>query len=155
MPFTYSEADKAAIIEKIIDDVSEGKPVKKAAKKAGVSARQFNRWVAEDSQTAQLYDLARQEFAQTVADDLLALADEKLGEAATNVDVNHVKLRIDTRKWIVAKLLPRYSDRMQVEVSGGLDLAGTTDEELNAQLAQMLTLLSEIAAGNADSGSDS
>ncbi len=71
------------------------------------------------------YTRARELQAEFAADDLLELADDTssdvMGErnAPNSVAVQRAKLRIETRKWIASKLLPKkYGDRVQAEVSG-------------------------------------
>lgn len=100
-----------------------------------------------------LYDAARKIGYATMADELLAIADTKhedevdpeTGEARPKkfdqIDVAMTKYRIDTRKWILAKMLPRiYGDRVVSEHVGpeggpvqiaALDLKGLSSDELS------------------------
>ena len=55
------------------------------------------------------------------ADDMVAIADDDSGDVlrdldgnvvgVNNVRINRHRLRVDTRKWIVSKLLPRFADK--------------------------------------------
>lgn len=77
-----------------------------------------------------MYARAREDQADTLADEIVEIADDGTndtylnsdGIALTNQDViARSKLRVDARKWIAAKLKPRkYGDR-QVHEHGGLD----------------------------------
>lgn len=72
------------------------------------------KWLAQNTEFADQYAHARDEQADTLADDMLAIADQY--EAFTDkIDVEHIqraKLRIDTRKWIASKLKPKkYGDK--------------------------------------------
>ena len=65
---------------------------------------------------------AREVQAETYADQMVAIADDDSGDVlydldghpvqATTVRIQRHRLRVDTRKWIVSKLLPRYADRV-------------------------------------------
>lgn len=57
-------------------------------------------------------------------------------------DHNHVtrsRLIVDTIKWFVAKLAPRkYGDRLNLELSGSIEINHLTDEQLNHNIEDML-----------------
>ncbi len=94
------------------------------------------------------YARAREAQAEARADEIVDIADDESGDFTTDEDgkrvVNHEqiqrsRLRVDARKWIAAKLLPkRYGDKLQHTGEGGgpirvrPDLSKLTDEELNA-----------------------
>jgi Bacteriophage Sf6, terminase small subunit-like len=45
-----------------------------------------------------------------------------LSDEATPVTANAVRLQVDTRKWVVARLCPRkYGDRIEHDVKGGVN----------------------------------
>ncbi len=76
-----------------------------------------------------MYVRAREDQADTLADEIVAIADdgsndtyEKDGVVLTNQDVvARSRLRVDARKWVAAKLKPKkYGDKVDVEHSGGL-----------------------------------
>ena len=79
-----------------------------------------------------MYARAREDQADTNADEILAIADQMPPEytdkeGRTSLDVTFIqwqKNRIDARKWTAAKLKPRkYGDRMAVEgVEGGASI---------------------------------
>lgn len=70
------------------------------------------RWLADDRYSAfrEMYTQAREIQAETHADEITAIADEVLPDAA---EVAKARLRIDARKWVAAKLKPRkYGDKV-------------------------------------------
>ena len=83
------------------------------------------RWLAADPVFCDMYTRAREDQADTLADEILAIADEqpeviavlnKSGELIEhkldNAFLQWQRNRIDTRKWIAMKLKPRkYGDR--------------------------------------------
>jgi hypothetical protein len=88
------------------------------------------RWVANNPEFRIQYTRAREEQAETYADQIIAIADEERvtvkddkGEEVQvvfdNVAVNRNRLRIDARKWVASKLKPKkYGDRITQEVPG-------------------------------------
>ena len=86
-------------------------------------------WLLRHPLFAEQYARAREEQADTNADEIIAIADEMPPEytdkdGKTSLDQTYIqwqKNRIEARKWTAAKLKPRkYGDRMAVEgVEGG------------------------------------
>ena len=72
------------------------------------------KWIARDvCAFANRYASAREAQAETLADELVDISDSETDDT----NVNRHKLRIETRKWIAAKLLPKkYGERVQVDV---------------------------------------
>jgi hypothetical protein len=82
------------------------------------------------------YARAREAQAEIRADEITDIADGV--EHGASEAVQAARLRVDARKWIAAKLLPkRYGDKMQHTGDGGgpirvrPDLSKLTGEELN------------------------
>ena len=82
------------------------------------------------------YTRARQAQAEFRADEIIEIADA--AEHGGSEEVQAARLRVDARKWIAAKLLPKkYGDKLQHTGEGGgpirvrPDLSKLTDEELN------------------------
>lgn len=67
------------------------------------------RWLADNESFRNQYARAREDQAETMADELISIADE-----ATD-DVQRSRLRVDTRKWVASKLKPKkYGDKLQL-----------------------------------------
>lgn len=86
------------------------------------------RWLNSKPEFRDMYARAREDQADTLADEIIAISDEQR-EAVTrdgtiyDPEVNRDRLRIDTRKWVAAKLKPRkYGDK--------LELAGNPDSPM-------------------------
>lgn len=88
------------------------------------------RWLASNAEFRDQYAHAREAQADTLADEILDLADaSRIGVKTTkkaNGDTETVKgdmversrLQIDARKWLASKLKPKvYSERMQQDVT--------------------------------------
>jgi len=92
-------------------------------------------WLTDESKSEFLdkYNQAKELQAEYYADELIDIADdasndyvEKVmasGEVVQVVNSEHIqrsRLRVDTRKWIASKLLPkRYGDKQEVDVKFG------------------------------------
>ena len=91
------------------------------------------RWLQTNKAFRDQYAQARETQAEVLADELVEIADdgtndwmerngkdgESAGWALNGEHVQRSKLRIDTRKWVLSKLLPKkYGDRVTQEISG-------------------------------------
>ena len=102
----------------------------------------------EHEEFSQQYASAREVQAEVWADEIVAIADDTTADLTTDKDgkeivrhenIQRSRLRVDARKWIASKLLPkRYGDKLQHTGEGGgpirvrPDLSKLTDEELDA-----------------------
>jgi len=91
------------------------------------------RWIAAYESFRDMYARAREDQADTLADEIQAIADEPMLGCKTvtkpNGDVEktegdmieHRRLRVEARKWIAAKLKPKkYGEKIDHEHSGGV-----------------------------------
>ena len=97
------------------------------------------------------YAEARRIQAETLADELFDIADDgsndwmkrhdKDGDESYVLNGEHVqrsRLRLDTRKWYLSKVLPKFADKQQVEHSGKIDYSNISDEELDRKLNDLI-----------------
>ena len=99
-------------------------------------------WVASDPQFAELYLAARRAGCEAMVDESLLIADArrdddewvldedgKLHRVFDHEHINRSRLRVDLRKWYVAKLVPRlYGERIEHEHKGSVDLTNRLTE---------------------------
>lgn len=64
---------------------------------------------------AQAYEIAKQIRAESWADEMMELADQTV---PASEEIQKSKLQIETRKWLVGKLLNQYSEKSRHEISG-------------------------------------
>jgi hypothetical protein len=90
------------------------------------------KWLASHPEFVDQYARARDAQADTLADELIDIADDSandyydksVGDGATQrvVDAEHInrsRLRVDTRKWIASKLKPKkYGEKLSTELTG-------------------------------------
>ena len=126
-PAAYS----AEIAEWILDGLSDGRTLLDICDDEGLpTSRTVHSWVTENREGfAARYHRAREIGCHTVADEILAIADDSRtdwvlrrteagkpdGPVEVIFDHEHVRrcrLRIDARRWLLSKILPRtYGDR--------------------------------------------
>lgn len=105
-------------------------------------------WMLKDEDFRKAYTRAKEDQAQVVEDEMLAIADTtQVGEIVTvkpdgrevkRADmIEHRKLRIETRKWLLGKLKPKkYGDRTTV--------AGDPEQPLEHKLVASEELIQKI-----------
>lgn len=81
------------------------------------------RWLADSESFQQQYARAREEQADTLADEIVSISDEREGRAIVageevavvfdSTAVARNRLRVDARKWVASKLKPKkYGDKL-------------------------------------------
>jgi hypothetical protein len=109
---------------RVCDRVADGEVLKAACITEGTTGSTFLRWADQNPEAADQYARAMQRRAEDLAAELLVIADDGTndtyvddeGNARTDHDViARSRLRVDTRKWLLSKLLPkRYGDKLAV-----------------------------------------
>jgi hypothetical protein len=99
------------------------------------------RWLGENKDFRSQYASARDFQFQSLADEILEIADQvRIGtvtkthangkrERRTGDMVDRARLQVDTRKWLLSKLLPKkYGDHLEVETSQGDPISELLEE---------------------------
>ena len=103
---------KQEIILEALTLVSGGLSIREACKKAGIDYSTFYQKVALPEYTNQ-YARALEIRADVLFDQIIDIADNPDQDA----DVQRDRLRVDARKWVVSKMLPKkYGDKTSVEI---------------------------------------
>lgn len=124
--------------DRICGLLSEGYSLRQVVKEIGQgSAGAIRDWAREDDAFGERYTRAMHERWERLSEETLEIADdgtndwvqrEQDGRTVTVADHEHIqrsKLRVDTRKWLLSKMVPRvYGDRVSAEITGkdGKDL---------------------------------
>ncbi len=99
--------------------------------KIPVTDMAVRKWETQD------YHGFRSEYAEARDKGLDVLAEDTLGIADGDGDVQRDRLRVDTRKWYVSKLAPkRYGDRLALDHTGEVKTSAT-----DADVARKVALL--------------
>lgn len=112
--------------ERICTKIADGMSLRKICAEKGMpTVGTVCLWLAKDKQFSEQYARAREAQAETMADEILDIADEIPPMNPTNGAydsgaVNHQRLRIDSRKWVASKLKPKkYGDRLDLSSADG------------------------------------
>lgn len=98
-------------------------------------------WLKAYDEFASMYRQAKEDQADTLADEIIAIADSvKDAGPADSAKVNAARLRVDARKWVAAKLKPKvYGDRVEAALTGAVTVEHTiTDEDRAKALASIM-----------------
>lgn len=119
-PTRYTEELAAEILTRI----AEGESLRRITMEPGMpSHASVYLWLLQRPDFSDKYARARDEQAETLADEILAIADEPPAEVTDDKGVSRTdngwvtwqKNRMDARKWVAAKLKPKkYGDRQIV-----------------------------------------
>lgn len=126
------------IAEEICLRMMEGESLKAVCKDEHMPNRAtVFRWLIADEEFRRHYEIARQMLADLLFDEIKDIADDgrndfmdrlaadgTIERAVDHENIHRSKLRVDTRKWMAAKLLPvRYGDRIGVDLTVPFDAA--------------------------------
>jgi hypothetical protein len=131
-PSLYSQDLADAICERIAD----GESLRAICADEGMPGRTTVwRWLEASEAFRNQYARAREAQAESLADDIVTIADDGrndtwLDDAGNRVNMPDViarsKLRVDARKWILSKLKPgTYGDKVETTHRGGVEVSGT------------------------------
>jgi hypothetical protein len=97
--------------EQFLRLISEGIIRKIACESIGIPPVVIQQWVRDDEDFAERYKLAREQQAHAWGDEIIEIAD---APCSTIEQVQHAKLRVEARKWLMGKNAPRhYGERVQ------------------------------------------
>ena len=117
-PSIYSEE----LTDEILTRLCDGESLRSICASENMPAQgTVYRWITEKPDFRENYEAARRDQAELYASEIIEIADETpLGEHGIDgAAVQRNRLRVDARKWIASKLLPKkYGDKIQQEVSG-------------------------------------
>jgi len=102
-----------SVLEDVLDKIADGGTIREACKSAGLSLSGFMK-IVNSGRMVEQYARAMELRAASLFDDMLAISDSDA------VDVQRDKLRVDTRKWALSKMMPKkYGDKLETTIEGG------------------------------------
>jgi hypothetical protein len=141
----YSADEKAAIVDRICERISHGESFYKISQEKDwcISRVVFHEWIEADQKLANKYAKAINSRTEKMADELLEIADDGKNDWMASNDPNNPgykhngehsqrsRLRLDTRKWLMSKMLPKkYGDRVEHSIGGSDSLPPITSADL-------------------------
>lgn len=106
-----------ATAQSVCEAIESGQSLRQACAAVKLPHPTFLKWVSLN------LDGLRDHYAHACAVRAEGWADEivSIADGSTDSDVQRDRLRVDTRKWIIAKMLPKvYGDRQTVEHTGNI-----------------------------------
>jgi hypothetical protein len=153
-----------SLLESICLRTFEGESMRSIARDPDMPSRErIHKELVENAGFAVQYARAREGLYQAWAEEILEIADDGTTDYVTRigrngheyeaVDQEHIqrsRLRVDSRKWLLSKLLPKtFGDRVEHEhggeVSHRVDITGLSEREKMRRFA--LFMLEDQAAG--------
>lgn len=117
-------------------------------------------WLVSNDRFRSAYELAKRLLAETLSEDILDISDDSSGDFSEGPNgkafnpehVQRSKLRVDSRKWLAAKLAPkRYGDSTAVRLGGMDELGGDrvqmTTEERAVRIAAIMHAVQKRKGG--------
>lgn len=97
-------------------------------------------WFAGDAIIADQYARARENGADTLAEETVAIADSVRDAGQfDSARVNAARLAVDARKWVASKLKPKtYADRLETVASGALTVTHSISDEDRARVLALM-----------------
>lgn len=146
-PSDYSEE----LAESICLRLAEGESLRSVCRDEGMPCKKtVLRWISRFPEFRAQYVRAKEEGAEAIAEELFDIADdgsndwmekldrdgEAIGWQLNGEHVQRSKLRIDTRKWYLSKIMPKkYGDRIQHDQQ--ITVKSLSDEELEKRLQEL------------------
>ncbi len=120
------------VADLICEQIAAGASLRQIGRQIGCDAGTITKWYAEDAEFAQRYVRAKEAQAELFAEEITEISDDgtndwierelESGAIVQVPDHEHIqrsRLRVDSRKWLMAKMLPKkYGDRLINEHSG-------------------------------------
>jgi hypothetical protein len=126
-PTDYTEE----IAANICASIAEGKSLVSICKQDGMpSTVTVYSWLQKNEEFLNIYTRAREDQADTLADEIIDIADDATHDTTVNPETGYEcantewlarsRLRVEARKWVASKLKPKkYSDKLNLE--GNID----------------------------------
>lgn len=168
---TYAPEEVARIRDVICERIAGGESLRAICDDEALPAMStVFKWLAEDEKFSEQYARAREAQADALFDDILTIADDGRNDwmERTNADGESIgwrengealrrsQLRVEARKWMASKLLPKkYGDRITQEHVGKDGGPIETLNVSNRERAKAIMLkLARAKRERANSGSD-
>jgi hypothetical protein len=98
----------------VLAAIEDGKTLRDTANANNMSASAIIRHVQDSEDFAKQYARAKQIQVESFADEIINLSD-----SADRETYNVARLQVDTRKWLLSKLIPKkYGDKVEQFISG-------------------------------------
>ena len=134
------------IFDKLCERVAEGEAVHNICAEKGMPSRvTFYKWLRDDDDLANSYVRAREEQADRVVDECIAIADQC-------DDASKARVQIAARQWKASKMAPkRYGDKLALTGGDGGPIKTATVPDIENMTPAQLKALDALLKDNGDS----
>jgi|SRR5882762_6352997 len=126
--------NKQSVVDLICEDIAEGSSQRNACLKHNISEGTFRLWRREESGINTQYARARKDRVNGWAEELVDMTrsvDITGDPMKVKAQIDLLKIEVDTRKWIIARIDKDYSDRQTIEHTGEVALADRISKARN------------------------
>ena len=119
------------------------------------SRRAVQYWMSRNPDFREKYECAMMLLGEFWAHEIIEIADDSSGDfiitedgrrAVDHENINRSRLKVDSRKWLLSKILPsRYGDRVQADVNVGVSPEALRAMPPEKQKERVLELLAYAA----------
>jgi len=144
----------AELAASILIRISNGESLRSITKDEGMPTQSsVYLWLLQKPDFSEQYTRAREEQADTLADEILAIADEPPSEVVDDRGVSRTdsgwvswqKNRVDARKWVASKLKPKkYGESLKVGGDKDNPLAVTVGTEVFDSVLENMALQKQL-----------
>lgn len=126
----------------ICEEIMQGKSLRAICKREDMPALStICRWLSNNKDFQEQYTRAREIQAELLADEIIEISDDgskdevehPMVEGATMTNYENIqrsKLKVDSRKWVASKLLPKkYGDKQEIQHTGQIVVVDVPDGE--------------------------
>lgn len=108
------------LAEYILDGIEKGQSLREILEPEGMpSLGTWFRWLSEKEDLRDKYRARKEAQLEAFGEQLIEMSDKALGLPSEGVAA--VKLAVNTRQWVLSKLLPKkYGDKLGVDHSGSI-----------------------------------
>ena len=146
------------IANTICEALASGKTLNDILKGEGMPDRvTVWRWQRANEEFRNLYAQSRIEQAHYWSDEIVDISDDgsrdykESGDRGTVVDMDHIarsRLRVDTRKFLMAKIVPKiYGDRIAQEITGADGGPIQTRQDITPEMEERIINIAAIQQG--------
>jgi hypothetical protein len=146
------------IADEVCALVAEGKSLRQITELPGMpSRRAVQYWLTRFPDFKEKYECAMMLCAEFWAHEIIEISDDSAGDYVITEDgrrvvdhenINRSRLKVDSRKWLLSKLLPkRYGDRIQADMNVAVEpetLRNMPEEKKRARVLELLTFAASL-----------
>lgn len=140
LAISFTQAHLETVCKELQSGLTISQIFKKHLELPGIDT--FYRYLSQNKPASEAYARAKMDSLNKIANEIIEIADEALemrGDGADNARVQAQRLRIESRKWLLSKLMPKtYGDYLQHggDVNNPISFNFTVSKQYTPALSQ-------------------